>query len=513
MLASIVQDVKQRLRLGASQDSFVPQAETDVGKATPTASPSSFDRLPNELLAEIFMFCLRDPEISKPHRNYAPLLPRSVCKRWREVVSRCPELWTRIAVTVTEYNISMTPDHFSEWLSHSGACPLDISISIYPTEYGVLGSRYPTFRQAAEIMGRLFDDAPRIRQLLLDIPHTLIPEIPNLNTLSFPLLERLDLSVAKINRSASDSPKPNLHHILLHAPELKVLKWCGSGSLNLPELVGPFGRLTALDFSIVETMSLSDCLDILQACPIVATCKFDRVTDLGRPIDPHTAHPLLHSRLRSLTVNGPVEPRPLLAVLTTPALRILELTYRSERTDRPSLADAIPDFIRRSGCSLEEFTAENACIQEAEIYQILQLCSETLIKLNIWDACESALLPLTPLLEQETIGSCMSNRVLRALAFPSDEGSIINDESRDGEAPSSPLCPKLQVLIYRGVVAADDGSFANVVESRWKSPLVEDGTVARLKRVLLESRSDRPLDTSRLRQLRAAGLDCRVFGY
>ncbi|KAG2066183.1 hypothetical protein BDR04DRAFT_1030623, partial [Suillus decipiens] len=56
---------------------------------------SSFWRLPNELLSQIFHHCLpdTDPKInhfSPPSRLKAPMLLIGICRRWREVATSTP---------------------------------------------------------------------------------------------------------------------------------------------------------------------------------------------------------------------------------------------------------------------------------------------------------------------------------------------------------------------------------------------------------------------------------------
>ncbi|KAF9459869.1 hypothetical protein BDZ94DRAFT_1134033, partial [Collybia nuda] len=52
---------------------------------------SPMRRVPPEVLAKIFYFCLKPPIV--PQISAAPLLLCRICKKWRDVALKSPELW------------------------------------------------------------------------------------------------------------------------------------------------------------------------------------------------------------------------------------------------------------------------------------------------------------------------------------------------------------------------------------------------------------------------------------
>ncbi|KAE9394420.1 hypothetical protein BT96DRAFT_802129, partial [Gymnopus androsaceus JB14] len=98
---------------------------------------SPIRRIPQEVLAEIFIRCLPD---TSPYGvrslEYAPLLLLGVCKHWRNIALDTPLLWNSLHIHL--------PTHLSEeaasrritgatlWLERSAALPLSISIHATP---------------------------------------------------------------------------------------------------------------------------------------------------------------------------------------------------------------------------------------------------------------------------------------------------------------------------------------------------------------------------------------------
>lgn len=85
----------------------VPRMPFVAAMASQTSSP--VNRLPNELLAEIFALTLPEPEEGDATRikqdSMQTIPPRNllrVCRRWRDVVSSTPKLWSQWALYYDE---------------------------------------------------------------------------------------------------------------------------------------------------------------------------------------------------------------------------------------------------------------------------------------------------------------------------------------------------------------------------------------------------------------------------
>ncbi|TDL21659.1 hypothetical protein BD410DRAFT_286560 [Rickenella mellea] len=88
--------------------------------------------LPIELLPEIFLWCNPISTFPRPSRHRAPILLGRVCRVWRSVSFKTPQLWADI--TIGELKWSTGPSVpwnsrlFDEWLRRSGNCPLSFTI-------------------------------------------------------------------------------------------------------------------------------------------------------------------------------------------------------------------------------------------------------------------------------------------------------------------------------------------------------------------------------------------------
>lgn len=95
-------------------------------------------RLPVELHARIFVACLPLEPYVKPTPYLAPLLLLRVCRRWRDVVLRTPELWSSLDTTLNvDFDIgapetvrSEDVDFYQRWLSRAGNRLLSLAIAL-----------------------------------------------------------------------------------------------------------------------------------------------------------------------------------------------------------------------------------------------------------------------------------------------------------------------------------------------------------------------------------------------
>lgn len=92
----------------------------------------SVNRLPLEILAEIFLFCLERLKCkyqfdrpADPRRWRAPLLLCQVCRLWREVAISLPLLWCSLSGTGS---FTPNPAFIKLWLARSRGLPLSLSL-------------------------------------------------------------------------------------------------------------------------------------------------------------------------------------------------------------------------------------------------------------------------------------------------------------------------------------------------------------------------------------------------
>ena len=96
-----------------------------------------------ELLGNVFIFSL--PDVVRPDPGSAPLLFLQICRLWRDVALRTPQLWKSIHFETTrgvlhpitdgspDFSLTQKLEQFSMWLGRAGVLPLDIHLNLYGT--------------------------------------------------------------------------------------------------------------------------------------------------------------------------------------------------------------------------------------------------------------------------------------------------------------------------------------------------------------------------------------------
>ncbi|KAJ8507230.1 hypothetical protein ONZ45_g10388 [Pleurotus djamor] len=112
----------RRLKIQITQQNVVPRRP----KAT-SAHPSYISRLPNEILAMIFVFRRNDAAAcsSAPSARLRWLRVGMVCRRWRQVSLSTPQLWTHISLGLNTKHNNLAED----FLRRSKLAPLSLDVA------------------------------------------------------------------------------------------------------------------------------------------------------------------------------------------------------------------------------------------------------------------------------------------------------------------------------------------------------------------------------------------------
>jgi len=96
-----------------------------------------FTNIPNEIVAEIFLYCLPISKFHRPNPRLAPILLTHVCCSWRVFARQYGPLWSGIQIfrnTVQESEADMElqkiKDQLNLWADNGGLRPLDVDISL-----------------------------------------------------------------------------------------------------------------------------------------------------------------------------------------------------------------------------------------------------------------------------------------------------------------------------------------------------------------------------------------------
>ena len=97
---------------------------------------STFRRLPDDILSEIFIQCLPQGVYATLSPHDAPILLTHVCNRWRNVAHSTPHLWSSLHIPVhpdsrfnalSEEAMVARDEHVNRWLLRAGSLPLSLS--------------------------------------------------------------------------------------------------------------------------------------------------------------------------------------------------------------------------------------------------------------------------------------------------------------------------------------------------------------------------------------------------
>ena len=240
-------------------------------------------RLPIEILAQIFMFCLslrmpllgnRAPSASG---NQVPLLLCHVCSSWRQIALQTRALWTSLVMEISLEDTWEVPERHSQvashWFSQAGSHLVDLVVRSDVNPESDTSFHVPDNRYLVDFMMQLVRPrVERIRSLhlsfqgLYDICCLLQFQddedvLPH-HVWSFPNLEYLTLKlgiyvVEGVELTALQS-LPKLHTVVLssiiisHEGDIH-LPWAQLTSLTIHDIDAPIFRILVAQFVALET--------------------------------------------------------------------------------------------------------------------------------------------------------------------------------------------------------------------------------------------------------------------
>lgn len=163
-------------------------------------------KIPYELTAKIFSYCLPVHRRVRPDQTKAPLQVAQICGHWRAIALATPELWSSVLLEFGENNYSGDDicDSFNLWLTRAGDYPLSITILCRERSVGVPKKLLETMathcthwsrvelhftKQDFLVFNNIRGPFPMLRSLgiavrdLASSPPTAIQAAPNLETL------------------------------------------------------------------------------------------------------------------------------------------------------------------------------------------------------------------------------------------------------------------------------------------------------------------------------------------
>lgn len=369
-------------------------------------------RLPLELLSEIFVYCLPHGDFHRPNKHETPLLIAQVSTFWRKVALNTPRLWASLEIFTERQNADGTTssrllvDINELWLSRSKQYPLSLSLQ----DSCVLVAH-------DFVLSTIRSHSSHLRYLKMNIPMSdcvFFPEdayLPLLETFEMVTEDGLELDLLQ-----------SFSNCLIAVPRLKSFTW-NNRFLDFSPLKLKWSNLTYLKLNTAIT--LQDCLPLFLEAKVMTHITLGFVIAADYAVAPSVVLP----ELQSLIFCAGDNPGPMFEAIAVPKLK--ELVINSRFWPHAS----IKAFLRRSACPLESFNLYCPPLNEAEFIECLEIVQRTLKEFTVHSS--------SPII---------TDAVLERLT--------------DTELNKDFLCPKLEVIALYNCISCSPGKFAAMAQSR-----------------------------------------------
>ncbi|KAK7033457.1 F-box domain-containing protein [Favolaschia claudopus] len=291
---------------------------------------SIIQRLPVEILSEIFLHCRED------HEGCRPRLVATICRGWRDVALSTSQLWSCIDLDEEEIREDSLCSLLELQLERSGQVPLSI-VFCEP-------------RNIVSTLQLLLAVTHRWHSVSLACPRPNQVELLRDSTHSFPILKRMDIRyVEELDLEKLFQPHPQLHELILRTQP---------GSISAT-FVEPWSKLSKC---CLRGCLAVDALNILRLAPQLRELWVEYCYWAGGACSRTT------STLRSLTISNCSNKfkQNFLRNLVVPELQELVL---DDFTDN----NHIVPFLTACCPPLHRLSLTNVVLTEAELIAILRL--------------------------------------------------------------------------------------------------------------------------------------------
>ncbi|TFK29585.1 hypothetical protein FA15DRAFT_609573 [Coprinopsis marcescibilis] len=313
-----------------------------VKKADTSNSPTTFNDLPVEIIAEIFLVCHARHNISHfpwvqvvSKEPLPPISLSQVSRLWRAICLGFPELWTSPKLPYTAHK----PSHavaLAHWLSKSRGCPLNVNaISNKPFLSGVDSA--------------LLSQMSRWKTVCMSEIGGLLPGFLSAHQTETPILEGLVLRLypGKPLSQIFDQIVPRLQQTTsLRQLDLRFAGFMPNRDALVQFFAGvPFERLTHVRVS--RNPSLDDFVSILQRCRSATHVELTSI--IYEPIG-LLPNKICLPALQSLTIHTEVPIATALQNFILPSLRTLRIVFEYTRLREPEAIAPLlgEEFVRSS---------------------------------------------------------------------------------------------------------------------------------------------------------------------
>ncbi|KAF8886650.1 hypothetical protein CPB85DRAFT_1336261 [Mucidula mucida] len=294
---------------------------------------SGIEKLPVELLSEIFIDYVLSHPFDLWDPNDGPRLLENICSLWRATVISSPRVWsTFVIVSRPAIHTPSAVKVLHTYLLRSAAAPLTFSF------YTGSATSDPN-----PIFELLLDHCHRWYDVMLELPLHLYPSLDRIHG-RLPLLHAASLR-------AKGSTSPHVGNILAFAdaPRLEKLALWGNWT-TVQRVILPWNQLT----------SYAD-EDGSATCPqnLLAMSNLVHLTYRARKIDVFPCQVQRLENLTTLRILSGYHLSTFFDHVTLPSLQELTLVDMTLRYEVKAVAGVLEDLIGRSRCSVQVLNIDN----------------------------------------------------------------------------------------------------------------------------------------------------------
>jgi hypothetical protein len=301
---------------------------------------SALQRLPTEILAQIFLYCIPEDGDGTPSPYQAPMLLTTVCRRWRELALDMPNLWCKLRLEIGHGDWQQRVYCYDSYLKRSRGRRLSLTIECHDTEWTELR--------------RLIQ--PHINQ----ISSLSVGFFFNCSCLVLADFRGLEELVIRMNGSDPESAVVrSIAQLPLNTRSLKLMDLWPDVEMLSDFNYPAWPSLTSLEISIDEL----DCIPcLLRLCPNLSSLTVVSIFVENRRAETC----FVHAKLQSLRISGYkhldwIGNVGLFDSITLPDLRAVEV-HSSGLWPH----EEFKTFLTRSQCSLESLILGGGVLTTAQ---------------------------------------------------------------------------------------------------------------------------------------------------
>ncbi|KAJ7105086.1 hypothetical protein C8R43DRAFT_1140971 [Mycena crocata] len=298
-------------------------AEQDLTLLNKLLSPVR--RIPSEILAEIFQYCLEHSRSSGPHHliddpRVAPILLSHVCAFWRSVAVNTPRLWDR--PTFIFKSAHQTVPILHNIVERSS--PHLIAVGIRRDSQA---TQHRTPRDILTALTTVSGFIDRVKRLQLELVIPGFDDLLGLFPPLFPCLHRLTLDAA--SRTLRQPIPAGVLEFFGRSPSLSELFIHAESSILTDSIVPRFPWVQLTDLHISTRLDLFSARSILARCTNLRSCSFTALisNNIPRPVvnPPTTVLRELHKLTVRRSMRGLHTSHAFFDIFVLPYLRHLDI--------------------------------------------------------------------------------------------------------------------------------------------------------------------------------------------